>query len=174
MGSIAGDEGTPPGILRGHGHAQIPEAHMVELGFEFETRSSLDERVNVVIVRRSVLWHGCMEELAFTNVHSPEELPVAVQVRMHGTVGSPFRKALQSLMKLFRTEDGQHHTRVEVCPRTVNPQVVADNGAATVAANKVISLDSFLLVRPILLLDGDLHAVAGFLNGLRRPTRRVC
>src|SRR5262249_52777998 len=91
---IAGDEDTADLVLFGHRHPQVPEADMLELAGERKSGRAVEQRAEVEIVAGGVLRHRRMEEEALADVDAAEELPVAVQVGMHGAVDRLRREAL--------------------------------------------------------------------------------
>src|SRR6185437_6201340 len=70
---IAGDEDAADLIALGDGHAQIPEADVIELCLEREPRDILDEAVEIVIVGRGAGRHRRVKEPAFANIDAAEK-----------------------------------------------------------------------------------------------------
>ena len=166
---VAGDEHAADLVLLGDRDAQVPEADVVELGLERKAGRLLQQPVEIEIVPRGVLRHRRMEEEALADVDPAEELPVAVQVRVHRPVGRLRRKALAELLvQLARAEHDQHHELVEVVAAARNADLLAHDGMAAVAADDVIGLQH--LARAV-LGDGDARAARVLLDLGRRSSR---
>ena len=73
---------------------------MIELASKFETRRLVEQRGKVEIIAGRVAGHGRMEKPAFFRIDAPEELPIAVQVRMQDPIGRLHRKTLEALAQL--------------------------------------------------------------------------
>src|SRR5437773_1609203 len=110
VASIAGDEHATLAVLAGQHDAQVPEANVVELGMEVEARRLMEQSQEVEVVRRAVFGQGCMKEEPLAHVDAAEELPVALQLRLHDSVSCGRREAVEELVQLLRAEDGQHHS----------------------------------------------------------------
>src|SRR6185295_3900849 len=100
MCRIARDESAANLISLGDRDAQVPESHIVEIAGKGETGRTLQEAMKIVIVARRVSWHRRMEEPALFDIDAAEELPVALEVRMHDAIGGSRRKALELLVEL--------------------------------------------------------------------------
>jgi hypothetical protein len=111
---ISRDEYTPDPILVGHGDPQVPKPDVLEFGFELEPGGPIEERLEVETVRCSIRRDWSVEEPCLSNHDSPKEHPVSLQIRVEHAVGRAFRESPESLVQLFRPEDGQHHLLVEV------------------------------------------------------------
>src|SRR4029079_3902797 len=95
---IAGDEDAADLIVFRNRDAQVPEAHIIEFAREVETRSLLQQSVEIVIVAGRIGGHWRMEEKSFANVDAAEEPPISFQRGMHGAKRRARREALQPLV----------------------------------------------------------------------------
>ena len=80
---VAGDEHAPLAVLAGDHDAQIPEANVVELGMKVEAGRLVQQGEEVEVVGGGVLGHRRVEEEALADVDAAEELPVALELRLH-------------------------------------------------------------------------------------------
>ena len=138
---VAGDEHAADLVSLGDRDAQVPEADVVELGLERKARRLLQQAEEIEIVPRGVLRHRRVEEEALADIDAAEELPVALEVRMHRPVDRLRRKALAELLvQLARAEHDQHHELVEVVAAPRNADLLAHDRMAAVAADDVVGL----------------------------------
>src|SRR5262249_50804110 len=100
VGGVAGDEDAAHLVAVGGGDAQIPEAHIVELAGETESGGLLQQALKVVVVPRGVGRDRSVKKELLADVDAAEELPIALQIRMHDAVGGARRKALEPLVEL--------------------------------------------------------------------------
>ena len=118
--------------------------------------------MEIEIVPRGVLRHRRVEEEALADVDAAEELPVAVEVRMHRAIDRLRRKALAELLVQFaRAQHDQHHELIEVVAAARNADLLAHDGMAAVAADHVVGLQH--LARAV-LGDGDARAAGVLLD----------
>src|ERR1043165_2910374 len=80
--------------------AKIPEPDVIEVTGKIESRRALDQSMNVEIVGAASPRPRRMKEPGLFVIDAPEELPVAVEVRMHHPIGGTRRKSLQAPMQL--------------------------------------------------------------------------
>ena len=87
MRGVPGDEDSPGAIVLRDRDAQIPEADMFETARELETRGLVQQTGEIVVVARGIGRHRRVEEEALLGIDAAEELPVAVQRRIHRPIG---------------------------------------------------------------------------------------
>ena len=103
-----------------------------------------------------------MEEEALADVDPAEELPVAVEIRVHGAIDRLRRKALAELVvQLARAHHDQHHELIEVVAAARNADLFAHDGMAAVAADQIIALQHLACAIPG---DGDARAARVLLD----------
>ena len=131
-------------------------------------RRPLQQAVKVVIVLGRVRRHRRMEEKPLADVDPAEELPIALQVRMHGAVGGARRKAIERIMELARAEHRQHHELVEIRSAALDPELATDGGVAPVATHDIVRLQG-LPSAAVDLDNCDARAAVVLFDRLRRP-----
>src|SRR5262245_53108625 len=97
---ISGDEDATDPVFVGDRNAQVPEAYIVELAFELESRRLLHEPEAVVVVLRGVVRHRRMKEEGILRVDPAEKPPVALELRVHRPIGGARWKSFQACFKL--------------------------------------------------------------------------
>ena len=102
-----------------------------------------------------------MEEEALFGIDAAEELPVAVQRRIHHAISRTHRKSLQSLAEFARIEDREHHKLVEVRTVTLDARPFAYDRVSAVTTYNVIGLQEFVRAVPCFMNDAD--ADTGFI-----------
>ena len=141
---VAGNEHPADLIALGDCNAQIPETDVFELGVELKSRRLVQHAEKVEVVARCFLRHRRVEEEPLAHVDPSEELPIALQVGMHGPIGRALRiTLLETLVEFSRAEYDQHHQLVEVGADPGNPDLLAHDGMAAIAADHVVRLDDF-------------------------------
>ena len=115
-----------------------------------------------------------MEEPAFADVDAAEELPVAVQVRVHDAIGRARRKFFQRLVQVAGAEHQQHHELVEVGATALDADLIAHQRAWAVAADRITGFQSFSTAPAVVLLDRDANAVLVLLDRCRGPAEIRC
>src|SRR5690242_13665111 len=142
VAGIAGDEYAPNTVLLRHLDAQIPETDVVELRFHWETRCLLQQFEEVVILTRCIARNWRMKEPPLAYVHSPEELPVAVQLRLQHAIGGALREAFFELrVQITRAEYREDHALVEIRSATIDAHLVTHGGARAVAPDDKVRLE---------------------------------
>src|SRR5947207_5388626 len=74
----------------------------------------LQQSMKIVIIACRVGRHRRMEEPAFADIDSAEELPIAVKIGMNDAIGRAWRKALELVVQLARAEQRQHHQLIKI------------------------------------------------------------
>ena len=159
---VAGDEHAPDLVFLRDRDAQVPEPDVIELGLERKPGRLVQQGLEIEIVPRGVLRHRRVEEEALADVDPAEELPVAVEIRVHGAIDRLRRKALAELVvQLARAQHDQHHELIEVVAAARNADLLAHDGMAAVAADQIIALQHLARAIPG---DGDARAVRVLLD----------
>jgi hypothetical protein len=114
-----------------------------------------------------------VEEPSLADIHPTEELPIAFQVWMHDAIGRAGRKAFELFVQLARAEQRQNHELVEIRAAALDPDLPAHGRVATIATNRIVSLDDFL-TDAAFLDDADAHAARILFDRFRRPTEPAC
>jgi hypothetical protein len=83
---IAGDEDATLPISIGRGNAQLPEADVLKLHVEVRPNRGVKILPEVEIILGRSRWDGRMEEPCRTEIHTTEELPVSLQLRIKNIV----------------------------------------------------------------------------------------
>ena len=85
-----------------------------------------------------------MEEPAFADIDSAEELPIAVEIGMNDAIGRAWRKALELVVQLARAKQRQHHQLLKVGAAARYAGLFADDGMRAIAANGIVGLQQLL------------------------------
>jgi hypothetical protein len=111
-----------------------------------------------------------MEKPAFLRVDAPEELPIAVQVRMQDPIGRLRREALEALAQLARAKHGEHHDLIEIGALALDAGLFPHDRVTAVAADHIIPFEHRMRAAAGLMLDRDPHAGLVLLDRPRRPS----
>src|SRR5262245_13079509 len=159
VSGIAGDEHAADLIALGDRHAHVPVADVVVFGLKLQSDDLLDQGMDVVGLAIDLVGHRRVEEPALADVDAAEELPVALELRRQHPVGRAYREATaERLVQLARAKYGEHHELVVVVAAPLDADLLAHDGMAAVAADRVVALQH-LPTRPAFLRNGYADAV---------------
>src|SRR5581483_8929935 len=130
-----GDEYAPEAVLAGDHDAQVPEPDVVEVRVEVKAGRVVEQAKEVEVVGCRVARHGRVKEKAFADVDPTEELPVAVELRLHHPVRGGGWESVEKFVQFLRAEHRQHHALLEVPPAAIDAHALAHQRLATVASD---------------------------------------
>src|SRR5262245_2095304 len=100
VGGITRNEDAADLISLGDRDCHVPKSDIVKFARELEAGSTLHQPVKVIVVPGRILRDRSMEEKALFGIDPAEEPPIALELRIHRTIGRARRKAFEAVVQL--------------------------------------------------------------------------